>query len=140
MPLSWSISHPHQLVIAVAKGRVDPQEVHRYLQALADDRALPYRKMFDVSEMTGEWSETIIRSFASAVRDRAATSRLGAIALVAVSDTALHNAQLFAEAATVDRPIKIFREQHLARRWLNELAEEQHRVSQKVDEVRSKRT
>jgi hypothetical protein len=47
---------------------------------------------------------------------------------------------VFAAAATVDRPIKIFREQHEARRWLNAFAEEEQRVGEKRDAVRAKRS
>jgi hypothetical protein len=140
MPLSWNVLHPHRLVIAIAKGEVDPQEVHRYLQALADHSAQPYRKMFDLSLMTNVWSDAVVRSFASVVRDHAAISRLGPIAIIAASWESERSALVFARAATVDRPIRIFCERYLARRWLNEFVEEEQRRSRRLYEVWSRRS
>jgi hypothetical protein len=84
-------------------------------------------------------ADGMLKGFAATVRRHATAGPIGPIAIVAASDDAFHQAQVFAEAATVERPIKIFREQHEARRWLNAFAEEEQRVGNKLDSVRAKR-
>src|SRR5690242_15149305 len=114
MPLHWTVSHPHRLVIAIAKGEVQAQEVEKYLEDIFAQGGGPYRKMFDVSQTETAFDESVLKGFAEWVR-RHADGRLGPIAIVATSDESFRQAGVFAEAATVDRPIKIFREQHEAR-------------------------
>lgn len=46
-------------------------------------------------------------------------SKLGPLAIVAVTEPAYQQARLFEVLATGDRPVKIFRELHLAREWLD---------------------
>jgi hypothetical protein len=41
------------------------------------------------------------------------------VAIVAASDESYAQALVFAQAATVQRPLKIFRELHAARQWLD---------------------
>jgi hypothetical protein len=100
----------------------------------------PYRKMFDVSQTDTAFDDAMLKGFAETVRKQAAIGPMGPIAIVASSVQSFRQAGVFAEAATVDRPIKIFREQHEARRWLNAFVEEEQRVGKKVDEVRAKRS
>ena len=140
MPLHWTLSHPQRLVIAVAKGEVQPQEVDKYLADIFAQGGAPYRKMFDVSQTQTAFDDGVLKGFAETVRRHATAGPVGPIAIVAASDESFRQAAVFAEAATVDRPIKIFREQHDARRWLNAFAEEQQRVDEKRDTVRAKRS
>ena len=140
MPLHWTVSHPHRLVIAIAKGEVRAEEVEKYLEDMFAQGGAPYRKMFDVSQTETAFDETVLKGFAEWVRRHAVHGPLGPIAIVAASDESLRQAGVFAEAATVDRPIKIFREQHEARRWLNAFAEEEQRVGEKRDAVLAKRS
>src|SRR5216684_720830 len=140
MPLHWTLSHPQRLVIAIAKGEVQAQEVEKYLAEIFAQGGGPYRKMFDVSQTQTAFDEAMLNGFAATVRKHAAAGPIGPLAIVAASDESFRQAGVFAEAATVDRPIKIFREQHEARRWLNAFAEEEQRVGKKVDTIRAKRS
>src|SRR5437763_5133606 len=140
MPLHWTVSHPQRLVIAIAKGEVQAREVEKYLEDIFAQGGGPYRKMFDVSQTETAFDETVLRGFAEWVRRYAVNGSLGPIAIVATNDESFRQAGVFAEAATVDRPIKIFREQHEARRWLNAFAEEEQRVGDKRDTIRAKRS
>jgi len=140
MPLHWTVSHPHRLVIAIAKGDVQAQEIDKYLADMFAQGGGPYRKMFDVSQTDSAFDEGVLKGFAETVRRHAAAGPIGPIAIVAANDESFRQAGVFAEAATVDRPIKIFREQHEARRWLNAFAEEEQRVSEKLDTIRAKRS
>jgi hypothetical protein len=140
MPLHWTVSHPQRLVIAIAKGEVPPQEVEKYLADVFRQGGGPYRKMFDISQTETAFDESILRGFAATVHAYAAIGPIGPIAIVAAGDASFRQAQFFAEATTVDRPIKIFREQHEARRWLNAFSEEEQRVDDKRDAIRAKRS
>jgi len=140
MPLHWTLSHPQRLVIAIAKGEVQPQEVEKYLTDMFAQGGAPYRKMFDVSQTQSAFDDSVLKGFAETVRRHAAAGPIGPIAIVAANDKSFRQAAVFAEAATVDRPIKIFREQHEARRWLNAFAEEEQRVGEKLDTIRAKRS
>jgi len=140
MPLHWTVSHPQRLVIAIAKGDVQAQEVENYLADIFAQGGAPYRKMFDVSQTETAFDESVLKGFAETVRRRAAIEPIGPVAIVAASDESFRQAGVFAEAATVDRPIKIFREQHEARRWLNAFSEEEQRVGEKRDTIRAKRS
>ena len=140
MPLHWTVSHPQRLVIAIAKGEVKAEEVDRYLTDIFAQGGGPYRKMFDVSQTDTAFDESVLKGFAETVRRQASLGPIGPLAIVASSDESFLQAGVFAAAATVDRPIKIFREQHEARRWLNAFAEEEQRVGEKRDAVRAKRS
>jgi hypothetical protein len=121
MPLSWTISHPQRLVIAVARGDVAPREFGAYLEAMEPIGG--YRRMFVVSGLSTVFDTVLMKSVGYAVRDRAQRERIGPIAIVADNEAAYASALIYAEAVQgVDRPIRIFRELHEARRWLDSLA------------------
>jgi len=119
MPLSWCISHPIRLVIAVAKGEFDAQDMMEFVRRVDAANARPYRKMIDVTGVTARFSADRIRRFARAIRQREEESDVGPIAVVAGSPDAHRQAMLFARQAQRHRPIKVFREQHDARKWLD---------------------
>ena len=104
MPLHWSLSHPQRLVIAIARGEVQPQEVEKYLADMFAQGGGPYRKMFDVSQTQTEFDDSALKGFAETVRRHAAAGPIGPIAIVATSEESFRQAAVFAEAATVDRP------------------------------------
>jgi hypothetical protein len=118
MPLSWTISHPQRLVIAVARGEVAPHEFGAYLAAMQPVGS--YRKMFVVSGMSTVFDTALMKSVGRAVRDHAARETLGPFAIVADTEAAHASAMAYADTAQgIDRPIRIFRELHEARRWLD---------------------
>jgi hypothetical protein len=120
MPLSWTISHPQRLVIAVARGDVAPHEFGTYIEAMQPIGA--YRRMFVVSGISTVFDTALMRSVGNAVRDHARRERIGPIAIVADNEAAYASAMVYADAVQgLDRPIRIFREQHEARRWLDSL-------------------
>ena len=122
MPLHWTISHPSRLVLAFAKGIVQPAEVHRYFEAITAESARPYRKMFNVTHMQGGFSDSALAGFAATVTANATAGPIGPIAIVARSTIGQQQAEIFARTATANRPIKIFVEEHQARKWLDEVA------------------
>jgi len=120
MPLSWTISHPQRLVIAVARGEVAPHEFGAYIEAMQPVGR--YRKMFVVSGMSTVFDTALMQSVGRAVRDHAAREAIGPIAIVADNEAAYASAMVYADTVRgLERPIRIFREQHEARRWLDSL-------------------
>ena len=121
MPLSWTISHPQRLVIAVARDDVAPHEFGAYIEAMQPVGS--YRKMFVVSGMSTVFDTALMQSVGRAVRDHAAREPIGPIAIVADNEAAYASAMVYADTVRgLERPIRIFREQHEARRWLDSFA------------------
>jgi len=119
MALSWCISHPARLVIAVAKGEFDPQNMIDFVVRIDAANARPYRKMIDVTGVTALFSADKIRRFADLIRQREEEGDVGPIGVVAGSPNVHRQAILFAQHAQRHRQIKVFHEQHDARKWLD---------------------
>jgi len=85
--------------------------------AIAD--ALAYRKIFDTTHATVMLSDADTMALGARIRAYLQVARLGPLAIVAVTDSAYQQARLFEVLAEGDRPVKIFRELHLAREWLD---------------------
>lgn len=120
MPLQWTVSHPNRLVIAIAKGSVLAQEMLDLLAGLDAEKARPYRKIIDVTGMAHGFTDKQVQAFAALVRERETETRdVGPLAIVAGTEETLRLARTFAASAEAKRPIQVFGELHLARRWLD---------------------
>ncbi|KAF0097399.1 MAG: hypothetical protein FD144_5132 [Rhodospirillaceae bacterium] len=119
MPVQWTISKPHQLVIAVARDELRLADVEEYLDGVAVADALPYRKIFDTTNASMMLSDADMMVLGARIRAYLKMGKLGPLAIVAVSEHAYQQARLFEVLAEGDRPVKIFRELHLAREWLD---------------------
>jgi hypothetical protein len=119
MPLSWCISHPCRLVIAVAKGELEPHDMMEFIVAIDAANARSYRKMVDVTGVTMKVSADSIRRLAGLMLRREQESEVGPIGVVAGSPAVHRQAVLFARQAQRYRLIRIFHEQHDARKWLD---------------------
>jgi hypothetical protein len=119
MPVQWTISKPHQLVIAVARDELRLADVEEYFDGVTVADALPYRKIFDTTAARMMLSDADMMVLGARIRAYQKMSKLGPLAIVAVTEPAYQQARLFEVLATGDRPVKIFRELHLAREWLD---------------------
>ena len=119
MPLQWTISKPHRLVIAVARDELRLEDIENYLDGVAVADALPYRKIFDTTHATMMLSDADMMAIGARIRAYMQVDKLGPIAIVAVTERSYQQARLFEALAEGDRPVKIFRELHLAREWLD---------------------
>ena len=120
MPVHWTVSHPNRLVVAIAKDEVTPADIERYFAGITADGAMAYRKIFEITATPMALSEQNLRALGQRVMLYAQHGQVGPLALVASSDESYAQAQAFAEAAKARRPLRIFRELHTARRWLDE--------------------
>ena len=119
MPIHWTISNPSRLVVAVCKGKLNRKDIEDYLDAIVVADVLSYRKMFDMTQAEPGLSNDDMMELGARIRAYAATSGIGPLAIVASSQESFERAHLFAALAEARRPIRIFRELHEARQWLD---------------------
>ena len=120
MPVHWTISHPQRLVVAVAKEPVTVADIEQYF-AGRHRRTAAWRiaKIFEITHTPMAISEENLKALGQRVMFYAQHGQIGPVAIVAASDESYAQAQIFANAATVKRPLQIFRELHAARQWLD---------------------
>jgi hypothetical protein len=119
MPVHWTISHPNRLVVAVTKDEVDAKDIEQYFAGVTAEDAMSYRKIFEITHTPLALNPDNLRTLGQRVIYYAQHGQVGPVAIVAASDESYAQAQLFAQAAQVSRPLQIFRELHAARRWLD---------------------
>jgi hypothetical protein len=122
MPVHWTISHSSRLVVAVAKDEVKAEDIEQYFAGVTADGAMAYRKIFEIAASPMTVSDEQLRMLGQRIMLYAQHGQVGPLALVASSDDCYAQARTFAEAAQARRPLQIFRELHIARRWLDEQA------------------
>jgi hypothetical protein len=119
MPVHWTISHPTRLVVAVCKGVVYRADMEAYLDGVVVGNAMPYRKIFEIKKARPKLDENDMMALGARIRAYAKVGPMGPLAVVADTDEAYEMAMMFATLGEADRPLKIFRELHAARRWLD---------------------
>ena len=119
MPVHWTISHPQRLVVAVAKEPVTVADMEQYFAGVTADGGMAYAKIFEITHSPLAISEENLKALGQRVMFYAQHGQIGPLAIVAASDESYAQAQIFANAATVKRPLQIFRELHAARQWLD---------------------
>ena len=123
MPVHWTISHPQRLVVAVAKDQVTVADIEQYFAGVTAAGGMAYRKIFEITHTPTALSEENLKALGQRVIFYAQHGQVGPVAIVAASDDSYAQAQIFAQAAAVRRPLQIFRELHMARQWLDNQAE-----------------
>jgi hypothetical protein len=120
MPIQWTISHPARLIVAVCKGALTRQEIEGYLDGVVVADTLAYRKIFDMTDATAAAiPDDDMMALGARIRAYATTGAMGPLAIVATTPESHERAHLFAALADAKRPLRIFRELHLARKWLD---------------------
>jgi hypothetical protein len=124
MPIQCSVSHGTRLVLAIVEGKLLASDLVGYLFDLDREKAGEYRKVFDMTGITSHFSDERVVTFAEIVREREQSGPSGPLAIVAGDPVVARKARLFAEKAQHRRPIRVFAEQHEARRWLDGLSDD----------------
>jgi hypothetical protein len=119
MPVHWTISHSSRLVVAVARDDVTVADIEQYFAGVTAAGAMSYRKIFEITHTPTALSDENLKALGTRVMYYARHGQIGPVAIVAATDESYAQAQIFAEAAKVRRPLAIFREMHEARRWLD---------------------
>jgi len=120
MPVHWTVSHPQRLVVAVTKDEVTVADIEQYFAGVTADGAMAYRKIFEITHTPNALSDENLKALGQRVVFYAQHGQIGPVAIVAASDESYAQAQIFAGAAQVRRPLHCFRELHTARQWLDE--------------------
>jgi len=121
MPVQWTISHTTRLVIAVAKDELCLRDIETYLDGVVTADALGYRKIFDLTNAVPQLEDDDMMALGARIRAYRSLGPIGPLAIVARTPASQERARMFAALADADRPVKIFRELHKARQWLDEL-------------------
>jgi hypothetical protein len=121
MPVHWTISHPNRLVVAIAKDEVVARDIEQYFAGVTAEGGMSYRKIFEITHTPMALSEENLRALGARMIYYAEHGQVGPVAIVAGSDESYAQAQLFAQAARISRPLRIFREMQAAREWLEGL-------------------
>jgi hypothetical protein len=119
MPVHWTISHANRLVVAVTKDEVGTNDIEQYFAGVTAEGAMAYRKIFEITHTPQALNADNLKALGQRVVYYAQNGQIGPVAIVAASDESYAQAQIFAQAAQVRRPLQIFRELHSARRWLD---------------------
>jgi len=124
MPIHWTISRPTRLVLAVCKDVVSRPDVEAYLDGVVVDGALSYAKIFELKDCTWTLDDQDMMALGARIQAYAnvAKEAMGPLAIVAASPEHQDQARIFGALGTAKRPLKIFRELHAARRWLEQQA------------------
>jgi len=119
MPIQWTISKPTRLVVAVCKGLVTRKDIEGYLDAVVVADVMSYRKIFDATHAAGGLSDEDMMALGARIRAYATTGEMGPLAIVASMPESYERAHLYTALSEARRPIRIFRELHEARQWLD---------------------
>jgi len=122
MPLHWTIDHQARFVDVRADGAFTPADVKAYLDEIAGAGAMPYAKLFDISNVADSFALADLEALGRSIRQYAIDGYgpLGPLAIV-VSDAGIHaQAARYADSAVSNRPLRIFRERAPAQAWLQE--------------------
>jgi hypothetical protein len=115
MPIHWTISHPNRLVVAVSKGPLTRQDIEDYLDGVVVADGLLYRKIFDMTQGEPAISDDDMMG----IRAYATMGAMGPLAIVASTPESRERALMLEALADARRPIRIFKELHTARQWLD---------------------
>jgi len=105
--------------VAVAKDPVTVADIEQYFAGVTADGGMAYAKIFEITQTPLAISEDNLQALGQRVMFYAQHGQIGPLAIVAASDESYAQAQIFAKAAAVKRPLQIFRELHAARQWLD---------------------
>jgi hypothetical protein len=118
MPLVWKIEPANSLVVAVAYGDVILPEVHRYLDAIVETGALPYRKVFDVHNGDTAMTADDLLPLAVRMRSLHELGPMGPLAVVVPVGRGERLKRALGMVSMARRPMRVFESPLLAYRWI----------------------
>ena len=122
MGLTWTISHEDRLVHAIATDVFSTSDIQGYLGSVITANAMPYGKLFDMSQATSLEEAGKLAEVSDTVRlyDKMKLGAIGPLAIV-IGDIPAHRhfAELFVRSATAARPVQMFNSSRDALEWLS---------------------
>ena len=120
MPIHLEISRLNRLLVIVARGKITPDEVRDLVRQMVENDVRHFSKIIDVSGSSIEMDREQVDAMAVMLRAEKGAVARGPIAFV-IHPEREGFADLFADATKADRPVRLFRSLHDARRWLQEI-------------------
>ncbi len=117
MPIHMDILPIERLVMIVARGHVTPEEIAENTKTLIAANVAEYAKIIDVTGSNSDLTREQVDRVAALLRGDPTHSKRGAVAFV-VDPGRTGFADAFAEVTYGERPVRLFRSLHVARRWL----------------------
>jgi hypothetical protein len=121
MPLHWTIDPTRRLVTAVADGDVTREEFDTFLGALEESGAYAYRKLFDGARGRTRMAAEEVLALGARMRASHAHGPVGPLAVVVPDGQVEMISRVLGILAAADRPMRIFRQVELARKWIESL-------------------
>ncbi len=118
MALTWSISHEDKLVTVSIGSMLTFEDVQSCFTEITLARAIPYRKLFDLTQAPLLLGVAGIRGITQRVSKVPEGVRRGPAAFVVTSELAREMVATFDHQMGVDRPLAMFRTREEAREWL----------------------
>ena len=118
MPITCRILHLERLVVGVSDGVIVLKDITDFIDRVLKERALPYRKLFDARRGTSGLSDADLKVLSNRMNPHPNPKGLGPFAIVARTDRSELGAVL-RPFATIDRPMRIFKDMPSARRWID---------------------
>lgn len=117
MPIYTDVSPHSKTVVIVARGLVRVEDVIACFEKLTEPKIRGYAKILDATGLMSDVTREQVDRMAVALRGRPATLLRGPLAVV-VDPARRGIAEVFADATSDDRPVKIFECLTMALRWL----------------------
>lgn len=121
MPITWTISHPAKLVVAIVDGTVTPEDFQQAVMEVVKQNAVPYAKLLDITFAPLTQGAKGIRAVAERLNVFNRGREVGPLAIVLTSDLAREMIEIFDEVIESDRPMQVFADRDSARAWLASL-------------------
>jgi hypothetical protein len=119
MPIHMDVLAINRLVVIIARGKVTAEEIAENTKKLVAANVPAYAKIIDVTGSNSDLTREQVEGVAALLRGDPTDARRGAVAFV-VDPRRKGFAEAFAELTYGERPIRLFRSLHVARRWLLE--------------------
>ena len=119
MPIHMDISRMNRLVVIIAKGHVTADEIGASTKALVEADVPGYAKIIDTTGSSSDLSRDQVEKIAALLRGHPKDRSRGPVAFV-VNPDRRGFADAFAEVTQGERPIRLFKSLHAARKWLLE--------------------
>jgi hypothetical protein len=118
MPITCRILHLERLVVGVSDGVITLKDIADFIDKVLKERAGPYRKIFDARRGTSGLSAADLKILSKRLNPHPNPKGLGPFAIVATNDRS-ELAAVLRPFATIDRPMRIFKDMPGARRWID---------------------
>jgi hypothetical protein len=119
MAIHLNVSRLDRLVMVVIIGDATASDMLALAHQFADADMMPYRKIVDITAGTLVVDDAELASAVAVLRADPGMTVRGPLAFV-VDAVGSPVAEKFVELTTGERPVKIFRSLHAARKWLDE--------------------